>query len=836
MKKLIDKEKVVSEIKRRIRILEDTINKPDTLQFLKSALGYEVERYKSLISYLDTMETTDDLENMILELPESIANPKNHQIYQLSIYHYDRSCCVDYVGELEHDSLVCFAESTFAKAADKMKNWIKENKIDKHLQIPDEYDVVNTTGQEQNNLNFDEVEKFMMNTNAENLEVKKGKSYICIEDWKARGTSFTKGKIYVCHKDRCLYDDFGAEKASVSKLFRLATKEEIKKSKAFRKGDWIVLLTEGNDNITVQIMDVEVTSDKETRYWISDNKLNMRWFDDKSIARPWNIKFDAKDGDILCTYECEEPKIVFILKGNPHPLRPCVLSYYCYYNIMYPYFDPGIEKGCLAPNDEDVKPATKEQRDTLFAKMKNSGYEWDGDTKKLMEIEQKPADKVEPKFHEGDWAVSNLDRNARQISEVHFDEYNSYYVVEGKSVNLEEYDRLHHLWTIADAQDGDVLSDGTTIFIFKNLLSDGSVMSYCDYDTDSNESDAFCPLSVNLICSKITPATKEQHNTLEKAMADAGYTFDFEKKEMKKIEQKPADKPEHKFKVGNWITNGHCTCQITFIDSRYWYSKHCVLGDITSIDKTFHLWSINDAQDGDVLATEPIDSYKSPFVAIYKNHGLDFFNSYCFIGFDGKFYEAGTGHSIENIHPATKEQRDTLFAKMKEASYEWDGDTKELMEIEQKQAIDYPDSLPKDNCELVHEFVDKFGRIPDDEDELNVLVEYVLKRQKPAEWSEDDERICQCIIKDQEEALNEVRNDKYGHSEIISDLKEMYRERINWLKNCKNRELPLSKQEWSEDDEEKFRDTIRLIEQGATVQSIRDHYINWFKSLRQRIG
>ena len=35
------------------------------------------------------------------------------------------------------------------------------------------------------------------------------------------------------------------------------------------------------------------------------------------------------------------------------------------------------------------------------------------------------------------------------------------------------------------------------------------------------------------------PATKEQRDTLIKAMADAGYAFDFEKKELKKIEQKP---------------------------------------------------------------------------------------------------------------------------------------------------------------------------------------------------------------------------------------------------------------------------------------------------------
>ena len=63
-------------------------------------------------------------------------------------------------------------------------------------------------------------------------------------------------------------------------------------------------------------------------------------------------------------------------------------------------------------------------------------------------------------------------------------------------------------------------------------------MSYCDYDTDSGESDTFCPLSMNLMCSKITLATKEQRELLFSKMKDAGYEFNFEKKELNKIEQK----------------------------------------------------------------------------------------------------------------------------------------------------------------------------------------------------------------------------------------------------------------------------------------------------------
>lgn len=99
----------------------------------------------------------------------------------------------------------------------------------------------------------------------------------------------------------------------------------------------------------------------------------------------WSIK-DAKDGDILCTYECDEPKIVFVLKGTPK--KPYVLSYYCYYNIMYPYFEPDSKTGCLTPNTEDLKPASKEQRYTLFEKMKLKGYRWDEDKKELIRFER----------------------------------------------------------------------------------------------------------------------------------------------------------------------------------------------------------------------------------------------------------------------------------------------------------------------------------------------------------------------------------------------------------------------------------------------------------------
>lgn len=40
----------------------------------------------------------------------------------------------------------------------------------------------------------------------------------------------------------------------------------------------------------------------------------------------------------------------------------------------------------------------------------------------------------------------------------------------------------------------------------------------------------------------------------------------------------------------------------------------------------------------------------------------------------------------------------------------------------------------------IREWNDKFGRLPKDEDELAACIDYVIKRQKPASWNEEDEK------------------------------------------------------------------------------------------------
>lgn len=173
--------------------------------------------------------------------------------------------------------------------------------------------------------------------------------------------------------------------------------------------------------------------------------------------------------------------------------------------------------------------------------------------------EQRPADKVEPKFKVGDW-ITNGDYTWK-IAEVKPLDY----ILQSQDGNIVDdtishVDEQFHSFTIQDAKDGDVIAcENGRIGIFK-CLNDNLFSSYCFIDNEG----WFCGdegqvhMLDTIICGEIYPATKEQRDTLMKAMTNAGYTFDFEKKELKLLitnggdfesencEQKHADTVEQK--------------------------------------------------------------------------------------------------------------------------------------------------------------------------------------------------------------------------------------------------------------------------------------------------
>ena len=138
--------------------------------------------------------------------------------------------------------------------------------------------------------------------------------------------------------------------------------------------------------------------------------------------------------------------------------------------------------------------------------------------------EQKP-DKVEPKFHEGDWVVDSqgLIHQIERVVKIVTTHTFGYDIVGGGYFN--DDNEGVHLWTIEDAKAGDVLVDeDNNIGIYKEI-KDKWWHSYIYLGCDNRLYGFSGGLHIQ---SNTKPATKEQRDILEKAMVDAGYTFDFE--------------------------------------------------------------------------------------------------------------------------------------------------------------------------------------------------------------------------------------------------------------------------------------------------------------------
>ena len=143
---------------------------------------------------------------------------------------------------------------------------------------------------------------------------------------------------------------------------------------------------------------------------------------------------------------------------------------------------------------------------------------------------------VEPKFKVGDWIVSKTSNLVYYVDSILFPQSKCYFLSHNGGIVLVNFadEQNYRLWTIEDAKDGDILAVENMVFVYKTVLA-SHIVSYCKLFNNKfehfNDIRTCCEKN-----SKVHPATKEQRDALMKAMADAVYTFDFEKKELKKIE------------------------------------------------------------------------------------------------------------------------------------------------------------------------------------------------------------------------------------------------------------------------------------------------------------
>ncbi len=229
----------------------------------------------------------------------------------------------------------------------------------------------------------------------------------------------------------------------------------------------------------------------------------------------------------------------------------------------------------------------------------------------------------------------------------------------------------------------------------------------------------------------------------------------------KQGEQKPADK----FEIGDLITNG---ILVGKIDRIYEWGYHAYFGDhysdVPDVEN-WHKWTIQDAKDGDVLAC-------NEEILLFKSYSVqNRISLYCWYnGQTNNFHNkevADTSLTTRNkICPATKEQRDLLFQKMKEAGYEWDANKKELKKIEDEEynGEDYGiDSLYHAQRILEKTLGKVDGYQSDDgilEHKCAISAVKKLYEQKPA-WSEEDEKGIQNTIALIEGVKNSNPKDEY---------------------------------------------------------------------------
>lgn len=301
-------------------------------------------------------------------------------------------------------------------------------------------------------------------------------------------------------------------------------------------------------------------------------------------------------------------------------------------------------------------------------------------------IEEEKVDnsnKIErPKFEVGDWIVQE-NIGVYQVIEICecwyevVDNKNKYYSI--------GFDKEHmlRLWTLEDAKDGDILYSKK-----HNLLWRYKNTKECYYCINLNyNSNNISIGDIMIIPNDARPASKEQRDLAFDKMLQHTFSEINGKKELKKQgEHNPTDnddKIEPKFKVGDWIVYRDAVWKVCNIALQNDYELLKINNEVSTrlikeVDENAHLWTIEDAKDGDVLVASDGSIFIFAGVVDYTCNYYAALTHYNDVSIN-KEVELGSWELSNHVHPATKEQCDLLFAKMREKGYKWNNEKKEVI-------------------------------------------------------------------------------------------------------------------------------------------------------------
>ena len=170
-------------------------------------------------------------------------------------------------------------------------------------------------------------------------------------------------------KERIFLDNEPQGKSALEAI----KEEKVDNEPKFKVGDWVV--NKFGDSFHIDSLD-------KKNYQVSDGKGNYNYFpiSQQDKMHLWTIK-DGKDGDVLVENKGDA---ILMFRGIGNTEWDDIIDYHCYYDCYREAFivQKDIEHWGDTKNNQ-LKPSTKEQRDFLFQKIKEAGYEWDADKKEL---------------------------------------------------------------------------------------------------------------------------------------------------------------------------------------------------------------------------------------------------------------------------------------------------------------------------------------------------------------------------------------------------------------------------------------------------------------------
>lgn len=469
--------------------------------------------------------------------------------------------------------------------------------------------------------------------------------------------------------------------------------------------------------------------------------------------------------------------------------------------------------------------------------------------------EQTYADKVEPKFREGEW-ITNGDYTWKIVEVKPLD-----YILQSQDGNIVD-DTISHVdeqfnsFTIEDAKDGDVLmwDNGRYIILFKEIKD--NIVAHCSYNTHSKHFGFSSNYDTRFDCMlNFRPATKEQRDTLMKAMTDAGYTFDFEKKELKKIEQKSADKFEPKFKAGDKVLVDGKIYTIKLVNE----DNYIVDENGRDVQEHFSYtkdWKLVEQKptlsEEDEKNRRPLKDSEikvGDIITYFKNgkKGIMLVSS-----FDSGTYPrckwgishiCGTAYGnwapgFGPYYAATEKEKQQLYDTMPKEVKDWLKSLKDRLQSQPKQEWKQENTGDLTDFEnaMMHIGGSFFGQHagldPNDTNAIKEQAKLLLELVPRQEWSEEDDDMCYKATA----VINRLCADGKEYVWSISTLNKLF----YWLKSLKNRVQP--EKEWSEKDEEMIEHLINLEKVNLKVNHYPDLEVNkkvdelkiFFKSLTHK--